>query len=205
MGKSGDVDLLIVHHTPSELAFIREGFGESRANLMVNDFVIVGPADDPAGAAAAVSATDALRLIAASAEVFISRGEQSGTHLKEIELWKNTGIRPVAATDLWYRETGAGMGATLNVASALNGYLLTDRATWLKFANKGDLDIIFQGDTALLNQYGVVVINKQRHPYIKSDDALIFRDWLLSPGGQSAINSYRIKGQQAFFGNAGDQ
>lgn len=198
----GDGDVLLVHAKAAEEAFVAEGHGISRTDLMFNDFVVVGPAADPAGVKGAASATDALSQIAASDVLFISRGDDSGTHKKELGLWQAAGIDPKASLKNRYWESGSGMGATLNVAAGKGAYTLTDRATWIAFANKADLEIVAEGDPALFNQYGVIVVNPDRHPDVNVAGATALADWLLSPVGQAAIAAYRVDGQQLFFPNA---
>ncbi len=198
MASGGDADVLFVHHRPSEEKFVAEGHGVERLDVMYNDFVIVGPDADPAGVAGQ-GVSEALRGIAAAGAVFASRGDASGTHWKERALWKAAGVEPDGA---WYRETGSGMGATLNVASGIGGYALTDRATWLKFSNKGDLKVLVEGEPVLFNQYGVVLVSPVRHAHVKAADGQAFIDWLTSDPGQEAIDAYRLEGQQAFFANA---
>lgn len=197
MAGSGDADVLFVHHRPSEEKFVAEGHGVERFDVMYNDFVIVGPGTDPAGVAG-MGVSDALRAIAGGG-VFASRGDDSGTHKKERALWMAAGVEPGGT---WYRETGSGMGATLNVASGVGGYALTDRATWLKFANKGDMRILVEGAPVLFNQYGIILVSPHRHAHVKAADGQAFIDWLLSDRGQAAIDAYRLSGQQAFFANA---
>ena len=201
LARNGDADVLLVHHKESEEQFVKEGFGELRFDLMYNDFVIVGPREDPAGVRGLKDAQAALRAIADKSKLFVSRGDDSGTHKKELNLWQVAGIRPSEGID-WYRETGSGMGRTLNVASELDAYVLTDRATWLRFKNKGSLELLLEGDTRLFNQYGIILVSADKHPHIKSEEGQQFLDWMLSPQGQNAINSYTIDGQQAFFANA---
>jgi len=202
IARNGDVDVLLVHHNPSEEAFVAEGFGVARLDLMYNDFVLVGPAADPAGIGQASDVTEAFRKIAGSGAVFASRGDDSGTHKAERTLWKSAGVdKPVAGGD-WYRETGAGMGATLNIAVGLNAYTLSDRATWIAHKNKGGLDLLFQGDARLFNQYGVILVAPERHPHVKAAEAQAFIDWLVSDRGQAAIAAFRVGGQQLFFPNA---
>ena len=198
----GDGDVLLVHARAAEDAFVAEGHGVSRTDLMCNDFVIVGPAADPAGVKATNSATAALAQIAASDALFISRGDDSGTHKKELGLWQAAAINPKASLARRYWESGSGMGATLNVAAGKGGYTLTDRATWIAFANKADLVIVSEGDPVLFNQYGVIVVNPERHPNVHVAGATALADWLLSPVGQAAIAAYRVDGQQLFFPNA---
>ncbi len=202
MARNGDADVLFVHHTPSEETFVTEGFGVERFDVMYNDFVIVGPQDDPAGVRGMTDAPAALARIAGRAAPFASRGDESGTNKKELFLWKLAGVDAAAASGDWYRETGSGMGATLNTASGMNAYALTDRATWLKFANKGDLEILVEGDERLFNQYGIVLVNPRKHPHVKTGPGQAFIDWVISKEGQQAIGEYRIEGTQAFFPNA---
>lgn len=202
LARNGDADVLFVHHRPSEEMFVQEGFGVERLDVMYNDFVIVGPQEDPAKISGGADAVVALAAIAGSSSLFASRGDDSGTHKKERELWAGAGIDPTASGESWYRETGSGMGATLNVASGLDAYTMTDRATWLKTKNKGNLTVLLEGDERLFNQYGVILVASQKHAHVKSEDGQRFIDWLLSRAGQDAVNAYRIKGQQAFFANA---
>jgi tungstate transport system substrate-binding protein len=199
---NGDADVLFVHHKPSEEKFVADGGGVQRFDVMYNDFVIVGPATDPARIRGQTSAASALAQISESGSAFASRGDDSGTHKKELELWGLAGIDPRSASGSWYRETGSGMGATLNTASAMDAYALSDRGTWLSFANKGNLDILLEGDPQLFNQYGVILVNSKKHPQVKVEDGQAFIDWLISPPGQAAIGGFRINGQQAFFPNA---
>lgn len=198
----GDGDLLLVHAKAAEEAFVAEGHGLPRTDLMFNDFVIVGPASDPAKIRSATSVTDALGAIAGSAERFISRGDDSGTHKKERSLWASAGIDPKATMASAYWESGSGMGATLNVAAGKGAYTLTDRATWIAFGNKADMEILFEGDPGLFNQYGVIVVNPERHPNVNFAGARALADWLLSEAGQTAIAAFRLHGQQLFFPNA---
>jgi tungstate transport system substrate-binding protein len=197
-----DGDVLLVHAKSAEEQFVADGFGMSRADLMFNDFVIVGPAADPAGVAGSDDAAAALAAIRAAGAVFASRGDNSGTNKAEMALWRKAGIDPVVDSGGWYRETGSGMGATLNVAAAMGAYALTDRATWIAFANKGGLRILVEGDSALFNQYGVILVNPERCPNVKAAASQSFIDWLLSDTGQAAIGAYRRDGQQLFFPNA---
>ena len=200
--RNGDGDVLLVHAKPSEEQFVTEGHGVARFDLMYNDFVIVGPVDDSAKVSGMESAVAALAAIAKAEVPFASRGDDSGTHKKERQLWAQTGLDPVAASAKWYRETGSGMGATLNAARGMNAYTLTDRASWIAFANKGDFTIHVQGDDQLFNQYGVTLVNPAKHPHVKADDGQAFVDWLLSDEGQRTIAGYRVAGQQLFFPNA---
>lgn len=195
-----DADLLLVHATAAEEAFVAAGYGLARNDVMYNDFVFVGPADDPAGIKH-TSATDALQKIAEAKHPIVSRGDNSGTHQAELALWANAGLSPVSDAR-WYLETGAGMGATLNTAVGLGAYVMTDRATWVRFANKGDFAILVEGDPLLFNQYGVVTINPDHCPNANHSDAVTLRDWLLGPNGQTAIAAYQIEGQQLFNPNA---
>ncbi len=204
LARNGDADILFVHHKPSEEQFVADGFGKQRFDVMYNDFVIVGPSNDPVNIRGLEDAAAALHAIARSEQPFISRGDDSGTHKKELSLWETAGIDVNSANVDWYRETGSGMGATLNVASSINAYALTDRATWLKFKNKGSLEILTEGDERLFNQYGIILASKDKHPHIKSADGQQFVDWLLSDEGQATINAYTIENQQAFFANAGN-
>ncbi len=202
LARNGDADVLFVHHKPSEEKFVSDGFGIKRLDVMYNDFVLVGPKSDPAKAGGSRDIAKALAAVANAALPFASRGDDSGTHKKELGLWKTAGGEPKSDTGNWYRETGSGMGATLNMASAMNAYALTDRGTWLKFANKGELTILVQGDKRLFNPYGVIVVNPAKHPHVKRADAEAFANWLVSDAGQAAIAAYRIKGKQGFFPNA---
>lgn len=199
LARNGDADVLFVHHTPSEEKFIAEGFGAVRHDVMYNDFVVVGPKADPSGVGRAANLRAALGAIASGGAPFASRGDDSGTHKREQDLWRDAAIKPDGA---WYRETGSGMGATLNTAAAMGAYTLTDRATWLAFQNKADLTILFQGDARLFNQYGIIPISEDRFPHVKSAAAAAFVAWILSPEGQGAIAAYRRAGQQLFFPNA---
>ncbi len=203
IARNGDADLLFVHHRPSEEKFVAEGFGVTRVAVMENDFVLVGPRGDPAGVRGLGDAATALRNIAASESLFASRGDDSGTHKKELSLWRVAGLDPARAKPRWYRETGSGMGATLNTASAMNAYALADRATWVAFANKGELEILAEGDARLRNPYGVILVDPARHPHVKSADGQTFIDWLVSPAGQAAIAAFRVNGEQLFFPTAG--
>jgi tungstate transport system substrate-binding protein len=200
--RNGDGDVLLVHARSAEEKFVAEGYGVQRFDVMYNDFIIVGPATDPARIAGIRDATTALQQIAQSEARFASRGDNSGTHKKEMSLWKSAGINPTAASGAWYRETGSGMGATLNAAVGMDAYALTDRGTWISFKNKGDFQILVAGDANLLNQYGVILVNPEKHPHVKADAGQAFIDWILSDAGQSAIASYTLEGQQLFFPNA---
>ena len=198
-----DGDLVIVHARAAELRFIEQGYGLQRRELMYNDFVIVGPPDDPANIGDAPDTRSALQRIAASRTSFASRGDASGTHIKERTLWRAAGIDPQADINKWYRETGNGMGATLNLAVGMGAYTLTDRATWLAFENRGDHVILNQGDPALFNQYGVIPVNPAHCPNVNAEGARAFTDWLLEDG-QAVIAGFMLDGEQLFFPNAGD-
>ncbi len=198
-----DGDVLFVHAKPAEEQFVAEGYGVQRFDVMYNDFVIVGPASDPAGVAGMKDAAAALARIAAAGAPFASRGDDSGTHKAELNLWKKAGVDPKGSSGGWYRETGSGMGATLNVGVGMNAYVLADRATWISFANKGDFGIAVEGGPAMFNQYGVIQVNPEKCPDVKVEAGRKFVDWLLSDKGQNAIAAYRIDGQQLFFPNGG--
>ena len=202
LARNGDADVLLVHHRPSEEAFVAAGFGVRRHDVMANDFVIVGPQGDPVGVRRLAAAVEALHRIAGVRAVFTSRGDDSGTHKRELGLWNSAGVDVTAASGTWYRETGSGMGATLNTAAAMDAYALTDRGTWLAFRNKGNLEVLVENDPALLNPYGVILVNPRRHPHVKAAPGQAFIDWLLSAEGQAAIGSFRIDGQPAFTPNA---
>ena len=202
LAENGDADVLFVHAKPAEQKFVEAGFGVERFDVMYNDFVIVGPSEDPAGIAGSQDAVAALQAIAAAEAPFLSRGDDSGTNKAELRLWGETGVDVKAASGSWYRETGSGMGATLNTASALPGYTLTDRATWIAFENKGPLEIVVEGDERLFNQYGIILVNQEKHPHVKTEDGQAFVDWILSEEGQAAIADYQLNGQQLFFPNA---
>ncbi len=196
-----DADVLLVHAKPSEEKFVAAGYGVKRFDLMYNDFVIVGPAADPAGVNGSSDAMAALAKIAKARALFASRGDDSGTYKKEIALWKAASVDPAEGSGDWYRATGSGMGATLNAGVGMGAYVLTDRATWISFANKGDFTISVEGDKALFNQYGVILVNPDKCPSVKAAEGQTFIDWLLSREGQDAIGDYKINGQQLFFPN----
>ena len=202
LAQNGDADALFVHHKPSEESFVSAGFGLKRIDVMYNDFILVGPTLDPAKVEGSKSIGTALKKIADANQPFVSRGDDSGTHKKELSLWKTSGNNPQKSSGSWYRETGSGMGATLNTASAMSAYALTDRSTWLKFSNKGNLKVLVEGDSQLFNPYGITVVNPALHPHVKWKDAEAFANWLISKAGQMAIAKYKIKDQQAFFPNA---
>ena len=197
-----DGDVLLVHARSAEEVFVAEGYGIERSDLMYNDFVIVGPPRDPASVAGSDSVLDALGRIAGSGAKFASRGDDSGTHRKEMALWHERGIDPTAASGGWYLETGSGMGTTLNTAIGIGAYVMTDRATWISFGNRADYRILLEGDTRLFNQYGVIAVNPDKCASVKRSEAQAFVDWLLSATGQAAIGSYRLNDQQLFFPNA---
>jgi len=201
-GRRGDADVVFVHARPQEEKFVADGFGVKRYPVMYNDFILVGPKSDPAGAKGK-DIVAGLKAIKAKAAPFISRGDKSGTHVAELALWKLAGI-DVAGADkgAWYREIGQGMGAALNTASAANAYVLADRGTWLSFKNRGDLAIVVEGDNRLFNQYGVILVNPAKHAHVKQELGQAFIDWLVSPEGQKAIADYKVNGEQLFFPNA---
>jgi tungstate transport system substrate-binding protein len=204
MGRRGDADVVFVHDRAAEEKFLSEGFGVKRFEVMYNDFIIVGPKGDLANARSR-DVVNALKSIANAKAPFASRADKSGTHAAELRYWKAAGIEPSAdaakSRSEWYRETGSGMGPTLNTAAAMNAYALTDRGTWLSFKNRGDLVILVEGDTKLFNQYGVMLVNPARHPHVKKEAGQKFVDWLVSPAGQAAIAAYKIEGEQLFFPN----
>jgi tungstate transport system substrate-binding protein len=200
--RRGDADVVLVHAKSQEEKFVADGFGVKRFDLMYNDFVLIGPASDPAGIKGSNDVAAALQAILKKAAPFVSRGDKSGTHAAELALWKQAGIEIETAKGPWYREIGQGMGAALNMAGASNAYVLSDRGTWLSFKNPGDLVIAVEGDRRLFNQYGVILVNPEKHPTVKKELGQAFIDWLLSDEGQSAIAGYRINGKQLFFPNA---
>ena len=200
--KNGDGDVLLVHAKPAEEKFVADGFGVKRFDVMYNDFIFVGPPSDPAGVKSTSTAIDALKKIAASKALFASRGDNSGTHKKEVALWKATGLDPKQGSGEWYRETGSGMGATLNAAVGMGAYAMTDRGTWISFKNKGDYEIVLEGDDGLFNQYGIMLVNPKKHPNVKTKEGQQFIDWILSKEGQDAIADYKLGGEQLFFPNA---
>lgn len=201
-GEKGDADVLFVHAKAAEEKFVDSGYGVKRNPVMFNDFVIVGPEADPAGIAGGKNVTDALKTISEKKAPFASRGDDSGTHKAELRLWKAAGIDPEKGSGSWYRETGSGMGATLNTASQMGAYALTDRATWIAFKNKAGMKIAVEGDNRLFNQYGVILVNPEKHPHVKKEDGQAFIDWLVGPEGQKTIGSFKVNGQQLFFPNA---
>jgi tungstate transport system substrate-binding protein len=201
IGQQGDADVLFVHDRAGEEKFVADGYGVKREPLMYNDFIIVGPDTDPAHVKGDKDAIDAFRRIAAAKVPFASRGDDSGTNRMELRLWKDAKTDVKSASGDWYKSLGQGMGPTLNTAAAMNAYTLSDRATWSKFANKQHLVILVEGDKRLFNQYGVILVNPQKHPNVKVADGQTFIDWLISPEGQAAIAGYKIAGVQAFFPN----
>ncbi len=201
LGRSGDVDAILVHSRAAEEAFVAEGFGTHRREIMYNDFVLIGPAADPAGIEGAETASGALSAIATAETGFVSRGDDSGTHKKELSLWVDAGLDPDSFGP-WYRAVGAGMGAALNTASGLDTYIMSDRASWLNFGNKGDLAILFADDPVLFNQYAFLPVNPARHPHVKADLVSKLEGWLTSPRAAALINGYRIDGETLFVFNA---
>ena len=201
-GRRGDADVLFVHAKAQEDKFVADGFGVKRYPVMYNDFVLIGPKSDPAGIKGMSDVAEALKAIKSKGAPFISRGDRSGTHIAELDLWKAAGIDIGKDKGPWYKEIGQGMGAALNTASAANAYVLADRGTWLSFKNRGDLDILVAGDKRLFNQYGVMLVNPEKHPHVKKALGQAFIDWLVSPEGQNAIADYKINGQELFFPNA---
>ena len=202
MARRGDADVVFVHDLAAEEKFVAEGFGVKRMPVMYNDFVLIGPKSDPANIAGSKDILDALRKIELSQSPFASRGDKSGTHGAELRYWKAARVDLDAKKGPWYRDTGSGMGPTLNTASSMNAYVLADRGTWLAFRNRGELAILVEGDQKLFNQYGVMLVNPARHPHVKKDLGQTFVDWIVSPQGQAAIANYKIEGQQLFFPNA---
>ncbi|MEM9734036.1 MAG: substrate-binding domain-containing protein [Pseudomonadota bacterium] len=196
LGRAGDVDAVLVHSRKAEEEFVAKGYGSHRREIMFNDFVLVGPADDPANIKGSEAVADALTAISQTGALFVSRGDDSGTHRRETSLW------PTTPNGFWYREAGAGMGATLNVASGLNAYTLSDRASWINFANKGDLKLLFSGDSALFNQYAFLPVSPERHAHVNKKGALKLEKWLTGQKGQALIGNYEIAGQTLFTPNA---
>jgi tungstate transport system substrate-binding protein len=203
--ENGDGDVVLVHSKPDEEKFVAGGFGAKRYDVTYNDFIIVGPAADPAKIGGLKDAAEAFKKIAETKAPFASRADDSGTHKAELRLWKDAGIDAKAASGTWYLETGSGMGATLNTAIGKQAYALTDRGTWLSFGNKEDFKVLVEGDGRLFNQYGVILVNPAKHPNVKAKEGQAFIDWLIGPEGQAAIASYKINGQQLFFPNARPQ
>src|SRR5712671_4541561 len=203
-GRRGDADVLFVHAKAQEEKFVADGFGVKRYPVMYNDFVLIGPKSDPAGIKGMTDVAEALKAIKSKGASFISRGDRSGTHIAELDLWKTAGIDIGKDKGPWYKEIGQGMGAALNTASASNAYVLADRGTWLSFKNRGDLVIAVEGDKRLFNQYGVMLVNPEKHPSVKKDLGQQLIDWLVSSEGQKAIADYKINGEQLFYPNAND-
>ncbi len=201
IGRRGDADVVFVHDKPAEEIFVQEGYSTKRNEVMYNDFVLIGPKSDPAKVGGGKDIQIAFQKVAAAQAPFVSRGDKSGTHAAELRYWKSAGIT-VAPGSSWYKETGSGMGPALNTASAMNAYVLADRATWLSFKNRGDLTILVQGDPKLFNQYGVMLVNPAKFPHVKKAEGQAFIDWLISKNGQDVIASYQIGGEQLFFPNA---
>ncbi|MEH6561830.1 MAG: substrate-binding domain-containing protein [Marinobacter sp.] len=199
IARRGDTDSLLVHDTTGEKRFVEKSFATERADVMYNDFVLIGPADDPANISEALSATEAFAAIADAEAPFASRGDDSGTNRAELRLWKNAGV---AADGDWYRELGSGMGPTLNTAAAMDAYVMSDRATWVAFGNRQNLALLFEGDKVLFNQYGSLLLSEEKHPHLKHDLAQQWHNWLLSEDGQQAIADFKVDGQQLFFPNA---
>jgi tungstate transport system substrate-binding protein len=205
MGRRGDADVVFVHAKAAEEKFIAEGHGVKRLPVMYNDFVLIGPKADPAKIAGSKNILDALRRIKEAAAPFVSRGDRSGTHMAELNLWKQAGVDITVDKGLWYRDTGQGMGPALNSASSMNAYLLSDRGTWIAFKNRDNLTILVEGDKRLFNQYGVILVNPEKHKHVKKALGQAFIDWLISPEGQHAIGEYKIRGEPLFFPNAGKE
>jgi tungstate transport system substrate-binding protein len=203
IGRRGDADVVFVHDKPAEEAFVAQGYGVKRFQVMYNDFVVVGPKADPAHIAGGKDVLEAFRKIAAAHAAFISRGDRSGTHAAELRYWQEAGVGIEAAKGGWYREIGQGMGPALNMAAATGSYLLSDRGTWLSFKNRASLTVLVEGDRRLFNQYGVMLVNPAKHPQVKVAEGQAFIDWLLSAEGQNAIASFTIGGEQLFFPDAG--
>jgi len=201
IGRRGDADIVFVHDKPAEEIFVQEAYSTKRNEVMYNDFVLIGPKSDPAKVGGGKDIQVAFQKVATAQAPFISRGDKSGTHAAELRYWKSAGIT-VQPGSSWYKETGSGMGPALNTASAMNGYILADRATWLSFKNRGDLTILVQGDPKLFNQYGVMLVNPAKFPHVKKAEGQAFIDWLISKNGQDVIASYQIGGEQLFFPNA---
>jgi tungstate transport system substrate-binding protein len=203
LARRGDADVVFVHARAAEEKFLAEGHGVKRFPVMYNDFVLIGPKSDPARIAGGKDIVEALKKIQSAQAPFVSRGDRSGTHMAELELWKVSGVDIEKAKGPWYRDTGQGMGPALNTAASMNAYLLADRGTWLAFKNRGDLAILVEGDKRLNNQYGVMLVSPDSHPKVKKDLGQTFVDWVISPAGQKAIADYKINGEQLFFPNAG--
>jgi tungstate transport system substrate-binding protein len=203
LARRGDADVVFVHAKAAEEKFLAEGFGVKRFPVMYNDFVLIGPKSDPANVGGGKDITEALKKIQAAQAPFVSRGDKSGTHMAELDLWKVSGVDLDKVKGAWYRDTGQGMGPALNTAGSMNAYVLSDRGTWLAFKNRGDLTILVEGDKRLFNQYGVILVNPEKHPSVKKDLGQTFMKWICSSEGQKAIAEYKINGEQLFFPNAG--
>ena len=202
LARRGDADVVFVHARSAEEKFLAEGHGVRRFDVMYNDFVLIGPKSDPARISGGRDIVGALKKIKAAKAPFVSRGDRSGTHIAELDLWKLAGIDIAKDKGSWYRDTGQGMGPALNTAAAMNAYILADRGTWISFKNRGELAIAVEGNKRLFNQYGIMLVNPLKHPNVKKDLGLAFVDWVISPEGQKAIADYRIGGDQLFFPNA---
>ena len=200
--RNGDADVLLVHAKAAEEQFVANGFGVERLDVMFTDFIIVGPPEDGANIRGMDSAAAALAVLSSSGEFFVSRGDDSGTHKKELALWRESGIDPSGGSGSWYLETGSGMGASLNVAVGKNAYILTDRGTWLSFENRQQHEILVEGDEALFNQYGVILVNPEKHPHVNAQAGQQFIDWITGPVGQAAIAAYKLNDEPLFFPNA---
>ena len=200
--RNGDADVLLVHAKAAEEQFVANGFGVERLDVMFNDFIIVGPPEDGAHIRGMDSAAAALAVLSSSGEFFVSRGDDSGTHKKELELWRESGIDPSGGSGSWYLETGSGMGASLNVAIGKNAYVLTDRGTWLSFENRQQHEILVEGDESLFNQYGVILVNPEKHPHVNAQAGQEFINWITGPVGQAAIAAYKLNDESLFFPNA---
>lgn len=199
LGERGDADVVLVHDRAAELRFVADGWGVGRQDVMHNDFVLIGPKADPAGVHGGMDIADAFRRVAAARAPFVSRGDDSGTHVAERRVWREAGIDPAGG---WYRDIGGGMGAALNAAAGMGAYTLSDRGTWLAFRNRADLAIAVEGDARLFNPYGVMLVNPARHPAVKAAEGQAFIDWLVSPAGQGVVTGYRVDGKQVFFPDA---
>ena len=200
-GRRGDADVLFVHAKSQEEKFVADGFGVRRFDVMYNDFLLIGPKNDPAGVKGSTDVLAALKLVQDKSAPFVSRGDKSGTHAAELALWKLASLDPAGSKPAWYREIGQGMGAALNTAAAMGAYVLSDRGTWISFKNKDALQIAVEGDKRLFNQYGIMLVNPEKHPSVKKELGQAFSDWILSAEGQNAIKDFRIEGQQLFFPN----
>ncbi len=205
LGRAGDVDAILVHSKKAEQAFVKEGYGSHRREIMYNDFILVGPSTDPAGIGSAKSVSEAFRALRKAEANFVSRGDDSGTHRKEQGLWSKAGFKSDTFDSRWYRAAGAGMGASLNTASAMNAYILADRASWLNFRNKRELKLLFEGDPLLFNQYAFLPVSSMRHPHVKTDLALKLENWLAGPTGQKWIGEYQVQGERLFTPNASEK